>query len=69
VRELDARRAEPGMADHAPAEVVAHHRGERDGVALDDQVDVGPVGHAEEGVAHRPAHQAHAGRAVRPRDA
>jgi hypothetical protein len=33
--------------------------GKRDGIALDDQVDVRPVRDAEDGVAHGSPHQAH----------
>lgn len=69
MRELDAGGAEARVGDHLAAELVPHRRRERDGVPLHHEVDVRPVHHAEQGVAHRAAHEAHAGGVVRPGDA
>ena len=69
VRELDARGAEPLVGNHTSAQRPPDVTGEGDGVALHHQVEVGPMRHAEDGVAHRAPDEAGAGCPGRPLDA
>lgn len=49
------------MRNNAAPERAPYAAGERDGIPLDDQVNVGPMGHTQQRIPHRAADEADAG--------
>lgn len=69
VCELEARCSEPIMGDDAPAQIMADHPCQGDGVALNHEVDVHPVRNADQRIAHRTTDKRHQRSAVREHEA